>query len=182
MKKFFTHLQEILYRVDESCRSLDFVHLDILQRRLGRYFETVLVLFSSIEETSNLKDLADRIVDLLTTNLVNIGLLLDLQRDGAIRQKNHPDVLASTGGRPAYNITGHGWRGVAKVLGISVSTLYRKHIELNVADTFSQIENEELDDQIGDALRLTPYYGEIYVRGALQGRGIMVQELELGKL
>ena len=158
------NVEEILCRVDESCRSLDFVHLDILQQRLGRYFETVLVLLSSIEETSNLKDLADRIVDLLTTNLVNIGLLLDLQRDGAIPQKNHPDVLATTGRRPACNITkeqveqlretGMDWRGVAKVLGISVSTLNRKHIELNVVDTFSQIENEELDDQIGDALRL----------------------------
>ena len=138
------------------------------------------LFFSSIEETSNLKDLTDRIVDLLTANLVNIGLLLDLQRDGAIPQKNHPDVLPSTGGRPAYNITkeqveqllreaGMDWRGVAKVLGISVSTLYRKRIVLNVADTFSQIENEELDDQIRGVLRLTPYSGETYVRGALQG-------------
>ena len=146
------------------------------------------MLFSSTEETSNLKDLTDRIVDLLTTSLVNIGLLLDLQRDGAIPQKNHPDVLPSTGGRPAYNITKEqvkqlcetsmDWRGVAMglLVGISVSTLYRKHIELNVADTFSQIENEKLDDQIRDVLKLTPYSGETYVRGALHGRGIMVQK------
>ena len=189
LREFFTDLQEILYRVDESCRSLDFVHLDIQQRRLGRYFEIVLVLFSSIEETSNLKDLTNRIVDLLTASLLNIGLLLDLQRDGTIPQNSYPNVLPSTGGRPAYNITkeqveqlretGMNWRGVAKVLGISVSTLYRKRIELHVADTFSQIENEQLDDQIRDVLRLTPYSGETYVRGALQGRGILVQRIRI---
>ena len=152
------------------------------------------MLFSSVEETSNLKDLTDRIVDLLNACLLNIGLLLDLQRDGAIPQNSYPDVLPSTGGRPAYNITkeqveqlretGMNWRGVAKVLRISVSTFYRKRIELHVADTFYQIENEELDDQIRDVLRLTPYSGETYsMLGELcKDEVFWYKELELGKL
>ena len=40
------------------------------------------------------------------------------------------------------------WRSVAKVLGISDSTLYRHRMELNVTDTFSLIEDDELDHVI----------------------------------
>ena len=37
------------------------------------------------------------------------------------------------------------------------------------------ITNDNLDAQIGEILRLTPYSGECFVRGSLRGRNITVQ-------
>ena len=72
------------------------------------------------------------------------------------------------------------WRSVAKVLRIGDSTLYRRRLELNVTDTFLLIEDDdELDRVIQDKLRLTPYSGETYVKGTLQGRGITIQRARI---
>jgi hypothetical protein len=57
--------------------------------------------------------------------------------------------------------------------------LYRRRLELNVAETFSVIQDDELDNVIQDILRLTPYSGETYVKGALRGRGIVVQRARI---
>ena len=131
----------------------------------------------------------DELSDILTTKLLSTGFILDLLRNASVAENRYPDVLLSTGGRPAYNITkgqieqlretGMNWRSVAKVLRISDSTLYRRRLELNVTDTFSLIEDDELDRVIQDILRLTPYSGETYVKGALQGRGITVQRARI---
>ena len=95
----------------------------------------------------------------------------------------------STGGRPAYNITkemieqlgetGMNCTSMATCLGISDQTLYRRRIEFGVENNFTEITNEELDRQIQETLNLTPYSGEIYVRGSLKGRGINVQRFRI---
>ena len=44
-----------------------------------------------------------------------------------------------------------------------------------IQPTFSEISNEDLDEQVRQMLCLTPYSGETYVRGGLKGRHIFVQ-------
>jgi len=78
-------------------------------------------------------------------------------------------------GRPRYQVTsrqiemlretGMSWKRVAASLGISVSTLYRRREELNIANGFSDIEDASLDEHIRDILSMTPNAGQTYVLG-----------------
>ena len=158
---------------------MDTVQLEICERRLEGSLGIVLALSSAVDEASSLKDLLDGLTDILTAKLLNTGSILNLLRNAVVAENLYPDVLPSTGGRPAYNITkeqidqlretGMSWRAVAKVLSISDSTLYRRRLELNVAETFSVIQDDELDNVTQDILRLTSYSGETYVKGAPRG-------------
>lgn len=91
----------------------------------------------------------------------------------------------STGGRRRYIVpreqvevlrsTGMSWTAIANFLGISTKTLQRRRAEYGILDTFSEINSDQLESNVRDILRLTPFSGESYVRGALRGRGINVQ-------
>ena len=64
----------------------------------------------------------------------------------------------STGGRPAYDLSkgtieqlremGMNWRSIAVCLGVSEQTLYRRRIHYGIDNNFTDITEEELDDQI----------------------------------
>ena len=126
---------------------------------------------------------------------VSLAALLRNISDVLNAARCHPKGTAqlalskSTGGRPAYNITkemieqlgetGMNWTSIATCLGISDQTLYRRRIEFGVENNFTEITNEELDRQIQETLNLTPYSGEIYVRGSLKGRGMNVQRFRI---
>ena len=77
----------------------------------------------------------------------------------------------SSGGRPRYIITkehievlrntGMQWTAIAQCLGLSSRTLYRRRLEYGFEDSFTHITDEELELNISDVLRLTPFsYGE----------------------
>ena len=90
-------------------------------------------------------------------------------------------------GRPRYSVTaeqievlrrtGMQWTAIAKRLGISTRTLSRR-TELGIVD-YSDIDAEGLDRNVRDILRLTPFSGETYVRGALRARGIFAQRWKI---
>ena len=167
LREFFTSLSEILDRVDTVCGSRDTAQLEIFERRLEGSLGIVLALSSIVDGTSTLKVLLDGLTDIITSKLLGIGLIFNLLRSSTIAENRHQQILPSTGGRPAYNITkeqieqlretGMNWRAVAKVLRVSDSTLYRRRMQLNVSDTLSDIQDEALDREIQDILRLTPY-------------------------
>ena len=158
LREFFTSLSKILDRVDTVCGSRDTAQLEIFERRLEGSLGIVLALSSIVDGTSTLKVLLDGLTDIITSKLLSIGLILNLLRSSTIAENRHQQVLPSTGGRPAYNITkeqieqlretGMNWRAVAKVLRVSDSTLYRRRMQLNVSDTFSDIQDEVLDREI----------------------------------
>jgi hypothetical protein len=189
LREFFSSLLEILHRTDRVSVSLDTVQLELCERRLEGSLGIILALSSAVDEASSLKDLLDGLTDILTAKLLKTGFILNLLRNAVVAENLYQDALPSTGGRPAYNVTkeqinqlretGMNWRAVAKILRISDSTLYRRRLELNVAKTFSPIQDDELDRIIQDILSLTPYSGESYVKGALRGRGIVVQRARI---
>ena len=100
-------------------------------------------------------------------------------------QHSVPAQEQSTGGRRRYIVplerievlrsTGMSWTAIANCLGISTKTLQRRRAEYNMFDTYSDVSSEELETNVRDILRLTPFSGESYVRGALRGRGINAQ-------
>ena len=65
--------------------------------------------------------------------------------------------LRSTGGRPAYDITkgtieqlrekGMNWRSIAVCLGVSEQTLYGRRILYGIENNFTDVTEEELDEQ-----------------------------------
>lgn len=125
----------------------------------------------------------------LTESLVpllhKLFLITETWTQTPVEESRHVRKMKSTGGRPAYHIekdlieqlreTGMTWTAIARFIGVSEKTLYRKRSELGVQEGFSDISDNDLDKEIKHTLALTPYSGEIYVRGSLEGKGIKVQ-------
>ena len=63
------------------------------------------------------------------------------------------------------------WTAVASCLGVNAKTKYRRKIEYGIANSFIEITEEELEWNIREILRLTPFSGESYVRGAFYAIG-----------
>eukprot|EP00794_Sanderia_malayensis_P018465 gene18465-20317_t len=90
-----------------------------------------------------------------------------------------------TGGRPRYKICpelmsslkelGFSWVGMARLLGVSESTIRRRRDEFGIISSYSDIIDENLHNQIKDIQKSTPNSGETLVIGSLRGRGIRVQ-------
>ena len=79
------------------------------------------------------------------------------------------DVLRSTGMQ---------WAAIAKCLSVSASTLSRRGIQFGILD-YSEVNEEELDWNVRDILRITPFSAETYVRRALRARRIYVQRWKI---
>ena len=58
--------------------------------------------------------------------------------------------------------TGKPWTAIARCLGVSSKTLYRRRLEYGLQDSFSDITNEELEWNIRDILKLTPFSGVLH--------------------
>ena len=93
--------------------------------------------------------------------------------------------VVSSGGRRRYIITteqvgvlrgtGMQWTAIASCLEVSAKTKYRRKIEYGIANSYIEITEEELEWSIREILRLTPFSGESYVRGALRDWRIYIQ-------
>ena len=91
-------------------------------------------------------------------------------------------TLPSTGERPAFNITkeqieqlkdtGMNWKSIARFLGISYRILLRRREEYGIEQSFSDISDDSLDEEVRRILCLTPYSGESYIVGSLKGRRV----------
>ena len=66
------------------------------------------------------------------------------------------------------------WRAISTFLGIYEKTLQRR-TEFGIHESFSDINDTDLDRQVTEILQLTPYSGESYVRGSLKGWKVHVQ-------
>ena len=127
------------------------------------------------------------------------GFLQDLRNkitnpnvDSCTLFRREPSQAQSSGGWPRFVITrehievlrntGMQWTAIARCLGVSAKTLYRRRLGYGLEDSFSDITNEELECNIRDILRLTPFSGESYIWGALRGRGILVQRWKIRQI
>ena len=75
------------------------------------------------------------------------------------------------------------WKVVAKELGISTKTLYRRRIEYGLETSekngprnhYTHIDQGQLEELVRDILSILPDAGESYVIGACKSRGVNVQ-------
>ena len=103
--------------------------------------------------------------------------------------RGEPSQTQSSGGRLRYVITkehtknlrntGMQWIAIARCLGVRAKSLYRRRLECGLEDSFSAIAMEELEWNVRDILKLTPFSGESYIQGDLHGCGVFIQRWKI---
>ena len=118
------------------------------------------------QSDSSLGELFGSLADSLAVLVRNIT---DILSASSCREKEERSVplCASTGGRPANNITkdlieqlretGMNWQSIATCFGVSDQTIYIRRIEFGIEDSFTEISEGELDKKIQETLNLTRY-------------------------
>ena len=96
-----------------------------------------------------------------------------------------PQEVSGRKGRPSYVVQadqvqglrdlGFTWKSIAEMLSISERTLRNKRKEMDITETFSEIEDVDLDDIVNALLLESPNMGERLLSGALRARGIRIQ-------
>eukprot|EP00112_Aurelia_sp_Birch-Aquarium-sp1_P025427 Seg843.13 transcript_id=Seg843.13/GoldUCD/mRNA.D3Y31 product="hypothetical protein" protein_id=Seg843.13/GoldUCD/D3Y31 len=140
-------------------------------------------------------DLGDGITDLIEVLSSKLNFLHELawQQSSAdyvsMPEGHHgfrcPQEVSGRKGRPSYIVQedqiqglrnlGFTWKSIAEMLSISERTLRNKRKDMDITETFSEIEDMDLDNIINALLLESPNMGERLLSGALRGRGIRVQ-------
>ena len=186
LTEFLDFLRRTIERIAAVYQASDLVYFEICERRLEQHIRILIAI--SLSHNSSSGDLSGVLEDSLA---VLVRKMSDILNASCFcpKERSQLSLSASTGGRPAYNITkemieklretGMNWTSIATCLGISVQTLYRRRMEFGVENNSTGITDEELDIEVQQTLNLTPYSGETYVRGSLKGRGINVQRFRV---
>ena len=188
LENFLLSLRDCLERIDRNEFSGNINFLEHFRDRLEGYIRIVMAIYLVI---SNLQvaigPLIANLLHCLREILQDLRTQIEVCNDdeARVRTRRIPAQLdTSSGGRRRYIIsaeqievlrnTGMQWKAIANCLGVSPKTLYRRRIEYGIADSYTAIAEEELESNIRDILRLTPYSGETYIRGALRSRNIYI--------
>lgn len=189
LEEFLDSMRQCFDEVEKELNGeVNSIPLDYLESRLEDHFQVVHAIAIAIQNNAS-DELKQLVEDLLS---VSQSLLQEIHTAKTQSEMNKrrsaawvPGTQASTGGRPRFSITkeqietlretGMNWKGIAVLLGISESTLYRRRQEFGLHETFVDITDEELYTVVVGMLSQTPYAGESYVSGGLRARGIFVQ-------
>ena len=193
---FLHSLDNLFNQIRQSLSLIDPLGLEHCKSKLERCIPIVSSILLCVPNDSQnesqqtegetlvtLRSLVERLIFEMEMELEKVTLALETA--SVEESRDVISFLPSTGGRPAYNITkiqiellretGLNWKNIAFFLGVSERTLHRRRIEYGIDANFTVITDDNLDAQIWEILRLTPYSGECYVRGSLRGRNITVQ-------
>ena len=195
LTEFFQTLDRLSHHIQQSLFVRDPIDLEHCKCKLERSIPIVAAILLSVNnnETADVNNMQGQMPSLgsLLERLLS-GMEEDIEKLGRVleapnveRNRQVTSFLPSTGGRPAYDITkaqieqlrdtGMNWKSIADFVGVSERTLHRRRVDYGIEASFTDITEGDLDYQIRDILRLTPYSGESYVRGSLKGRRINVQ-------
>lgn len=190
LEDFLLSLEECLERIESNEFPGNIRFLEYLHDRLEGHIQ-IIVAISLVLGNFHMEItlLIQNFLHTLREKLHNIRNQIANCNDENTVLRNVPSQAISSGGRRRYIITaeqievlrstGMQWTAIAKCLGISAKTFYRRRIEYGIADPYSDITDEELEWNIRDILRLTPFSGETYIRGALRARGIYIQRWKI---
>ena len=175
----------------------DVIGAEYCKTKLESYTPIVLAMRGAVTESSaDVQDHENSLFNLLTELIASIESLLEklsqiVEIHTVKRNNNTCSTLPSTGGRPAFNIakelieqlrdTGMNWKNIAHILGVSERTLLRRREEYGIEQSFSDISDVNLDEEVRKILSLTPYSGESYIVRGLKGRRIFVQRERVRK-
>ena len=172
--------------------------LEYWMRRLEDYLNVLNVFYQRVVDADNNDDefSATLLTLLLETQNLHQRFEEALPNNGSFDVPNaNCENEADEGGigRPRKNVLPEevnqlftiyqSWTDVAKELGISVKTLYRRRLEFGMdvstktgpRNYYSKICNEELYAIVRETLDILPDAGESYIIGAFRSRGINVQ-------
>ena len=189
LENFLLSLDQCLLQIEENNEEPGNIRvLEYLYERLEGNIQIIMAISLILRRFVNgfpIQILVESLLLSLRERLQYLWEKIVRYREPVTNQHSVPDREESTGGRRRYIVplerievlrsTGMSWTAIANCLGISTKTLQRRREEYGMCDTYIEISSEELETNVRDILRLTPFSGESYVRGALRGRGINVQ-------
>ena len=203
LRDFFVSLNRLFGQSLLAFQNKDTIGSEYCKIKLENYLSIVVAMFGAVSESSitsasrdsssydnSLATLLEALITAMEEELEKLSQVFETcpEQVMTVNECCHVyvnDTLASTGGRPAFNITkeqveqlrdtGMNWTEIASFLGISPRTLHRRRIDFGIVQNFSEISDADLDEEVKGILQLTPYSGETYIRGSLRGRSIYVQ-------
>ena len=120
------------------------------------------------------KELRTKRLELLSSNAVSGGYQAPTEKsDGAAR------FVISRGQLERLRSINFSWSHIARILGVSRSTIHRRRKELNIEDNYTVITDLELDDVLVKYKDQHPYNGEREIEGYLRGAGIKIQRFRI---
>lgn len=192
--QFFRSLPDLLVLSLDA--NLSFDSAEFLSRRLDGFERTVSVLSSRLRvsyptEVQLLSDL-DALLHIVSQQRqhcedLSYIALLHAEEEEQLSTARVGVVISGVPGRPRLDISenllevlrnraGFRWATIARNLHVSERTLRRRRHEFGFTSlTFSDIDNNSLDEIVREILRVTPRIGFRLVQGALRQRGITVQ-------
>ncbi|CAJ0826150.1 4956_t:CDS:2 [Entrophospora sp. SA101] len=125
-------------------------------------------------QLSNLKEMIESRINLLQ-NEASQPLLYREENGG------RPKLLINENIIRILRQEGHTWIRIADIFGVSYRTILRRRIELNLPDdlAYTNISNDDLDNEIRNIQREQPFSGQIIIAGVLRSRGIRVHRQRL---
>ena len=203
LRRFFLSVNSIFRQSLRAFQDKDVIGAEYCKNKLENYISIILAMSGALLENTSGREtlvhshgtgssLSTLLADLVGGMETEVGKLSQVvETRPTTNPLNITPTLASTGGRPPYDITkeqietlrdtGLNWKAIANFLGVSDRTLHRRRLEFGVAPSFSEIGDAELDEQVRAILQLTPYSGETYVRGGLKARDVRVQRARVRK-
>lgn len=187
LENLLLSIQHCIERIDRNDILGNFNFLEHLCDRLEGHIRIIMAISLVLRNQQHpISPLIANLLNILREKLQFLRTQITLCNEQvAIRCRIPVPQEASSGGRRRYIVTadqieelrstGMNWKAIASCLGVSAKTLYRRRIDYGIANTYCDITEQELERYIRDILRLTPFSGETYVRGALRGRGIHIQ-------
>ena len=193
LENFLLSLDQCLLQIDEYNEEPGNIRvLEYLYERLEGNIQIIMAISLMLRRFVDglpIQVLVESLLESLRAKLQILWEKIARYQEPIRTQHSVPAQEQNTGGRrrcivPLERIevlrsTGMSWIAIANCLGISTKILQRRRAEYNMFDTYSDVSfdtySEELETNVRDILRLTPFSGESYVRGALRGRGINAQ-------
>ena len=199
LEQFFLTLKTVLEKTDGAVAVGDINAAEHGHRHLERYIQIILAMVTLLVTNGHyaLAEALDNLTVSLSSYFDTLGRMIDSSNPGTHDHDtagtcfSQREKEVSTGGRPRYQIgmetlcslkeCGFSWAGIARLYGVSESTIRRRRDEFGIASSYSDICDDGLDNEIKDILQLTPNAGESLVIGSLRGRGVLVQRKRVGE-
>ncbi|XP_034780548.2 uncharacterized protein LOC117417176 isoform X1 [Acipenser ruthenus] len=194
IEEFLLSLKSCLRRLEQAELRRDIILMEVLFLKLESHLEIIAAIlisffYADIQHPS-LISIFEQIHTDLKCAVESLRINIDSMQVNTC-DSTYRTLAARQGhvGIPRFSIRsnqidflrkmGFSWKAIAKCLGVSVSTVYRRRKEMGMDTShhnrFSDMSNHILDDEIQHVLSLTPNAGESYVRGSLVQRGVRVQ-------
>ena len=179
------HVADSMLKLADEARSgcILFMFLFESQRRHDIFYPIEELLQELVVEYQRLVQRYTENVERLQDQEIDHSFCCPLEtvHESQERPRGRPRFLISAQQIEGLRELGFSWSKISTLLGVSRITLYRRRQQLGITtdDNYSAISNVDLDAVVKSIADVSPNSGEIMIRGALLGRGLIVQRRRL---